>query len=483
MADADRIKKKSVRDVLHDMREEGIRFLDLKFVDVFGTLQHITVPAEVVDEKALNFGFSFDGSSVRGFQAITESDMILRPDPSSVFKDPFFDEPAFSLFGDVIDPIRYKPYRRDPRGVAQRAERLIRSLGIADNAFFGPEIEFYVFDEVRFDQSTQHGFYFVNSESAFWNTGQGDQKAANLGSRLPRKRGYFASPPGDRYHNLRSKMSDVLRSVGVMTELHHHEVGAPGQQEIGFRFGPLMEQADRAIKYKYVVKNTARRYDKSVTFMPKPLFEEAGSGMHVNLSLWKDGENLFYEQGRYGDISELATHFIGGLLKHAPALCAFTNPSTNSYRRLVPGYEAPINLVYSSRNRSACVRVPMATASPKQKRIEYRTPDPASNPYLAFAAILMAGIDGIVNGTEPEPPVDENIYEFAKTDRGRAIRSTPRSLEMAIDALERDHDFLLRDDVFPSDLIEIWIAAKREQEINYINLRPHPSEFSLYFDV
>jgi glutamine synthetase len=475
--------KKSARDVMREMQDEGIRFLDLKFVDVFGTLQHITIPAEVVDEKALNYGFSFDGSSVRGFQAINEADMILKPDPASVFKDPFFDDPAFSMFGEVIDPIRYRPYARDPRGVARRAERLVVSLGIADAAYFGPELEFFVFDEVRFDQSTQHGFYYVNSESAFWNTGRGEQNGGNLGSRLPRKRGYFAAPPGDRYANLRSKMSDVLRSVGVMTELHHHEVGAPGQQEIGFRFGTLTEQADRAVKYKYVVKNTARRYNKSVTFMPKPLFEEAGSGMHVNLSLWKDGQNLFYEHGGYADLSRTATLFIGGLLHHAPALCALTNPSTNSYRRLVPGYEAPINLVFSSRNRSACIRVPMTTASPKQKRIEYRTPDPSANPYLAFAAILLAGVDGILNGIEPAPPVDENIYEFARTERGRDMRSTPGSLEIAVEALERDHEFLLRDGVFTPDLIEVWIESKRKEEITYINLRPHPSEFSLYFDV
>lgn len=479
----EQLKKKSAGDVMRDMRDQDIRFLDLKFVDVFGTLQHITIPAEVVDESNLNFGFSFDGSSVRGFQKINEADMILRPEPESVFLDPFFDDPTFSLFGDVIDPLEYKPYARDPRGVAKRAERLVRSLGIADTPYFGPEIEFYVLDEARFDQSTQHGYYFVNSESAFWNTGLQQQDSSNLGSRLPRKRGYFAAPPGDRYANLRSKMSSVLRSMGVMTELHHHEVGAPGQNEIGFRFGPLTEQADRAIKYKYAVKNTARRFNKLVTFMPKPLFEEAGSGMHVNLSLWKGGENLFYKQGAYGDLSDLAVHFVGGLLRHAHALCALTNPSTNSYRRLVPGYEAPTNIVYSSRNRSACVRVPMATASPKVKRVEFRVPDPSANPYLAFAAILMAGIDGILNEITPPPPIDEDIYKVAETERGRKIRSTPGSLEIAINALEEDHEFLLRDGVFSRDLIETWIDTKREQEIHYVSLRPHPSEFSLYFDV
>ncbi len=474
-------KKKSARDILHEIREQDIEFLDLKFVDLFGRLQHLTLPAEVVDESSLQFGFGFDGSSVRGFRAINEADMLLRPDPHSVFLDPFFDDPTLSLFGDIIDPLAYQPYLRDPRGIAQRAERLIRSLGIADIAYFGPEVEFFVLDEVRFEQTTQHGFYFINSEGAFWNTGE--QPGENLGARLPRKRGYFAAPPSDRHSNLRSKMSKVLRSVGVETELHHHEVGAPGQNEIGFRFGPLTEQADRVIKYKHVVKNTARRYGKSVTFMPKPLFEEAGSGMHVNLSLSKEDQNIFYEHGGYGDLSQLAIHFIGGLLQHASALCAFTNPSTNSYRRLVPGYEAPINLVYSRRNRSACVRIPMATASSKTKRIEYRTPDPSCNPYLAFSAILLAGIDGVINGIEPSPPVDENIYTLADTDRGRAIQNTPTSLDEAIDALEKDHDFLVRDGVFTDDLIKVWIETKREQEINYINLRPHPSEFSLYFDV
>ena len=477
-------KPRSARDVLSDIREQEIRFLDLKFVDLFGSLQHVTIPSEAVDERSLEFGFGFDGSSVRGFRAIEEADMLLRPDPASVFVDPFFDAPTLSLFGDIIDPLAYEPYVRDPRGVANRAERLVRSLGIGEAAYFGPEVEFFILDEVRYDQTTQHGFYFINAEGAFWETGQsGGEKGQGSGYRLPKKRGYFAAPPGDRYANLRSKMSEVLRTVGVETELHHHEVGAPGQSEIGFRFGPLTEQADRVIKYKYVVKNTARRYGKLVTFMPKPLFEEAGSGMHVNMSLFKDGKNLFYEHGGYGDLSPLAIHFVGGLLRHAPALCAFTNPSTNSYRRLVPGYEAPINLVYSRRNRSACVRIPMATSSSKAKRIEYRTPDPSANPYLAFAAVLLAGIDGVMNRIDPLPPVDENIYKMAQSEQGRRIKNTPTTLDEAVNSLEADHEFLLRDGVFTEDLIEVWIRTKREQEINYIGLRPHPSEFSLYFDV
>jgi glutamine synthetase len=473
----------SARDALKLLREKDIRFLDLKFVDLFGALQHLTLPVEVVDEDTFHRGLGFDGSSVRGFQKIDESDMILKPDPSSAFVDPFFDDAAVSVFCDIIDPNGYKPYRKDPRGVARRAENLVRTLGIADNAYFGPEMEFFVFDDVRFDQSTQHGFYYINVESAFWMTGQEKGDKPSLGHIAPRKHAYFAVPPVDFYQNLRSKMSTLLRQVGVEVELHHHEVAAAGQNEIGFRFGPLLHQADSTVKFKYVVKNTAHRYNKTVTFMPKPLFEENGSGMHVNLSLWKDNQNLFYQFGGYADLSPLAINFIGGLLHHAPALCAFCSPTTNSYRRLVPGYEAPINLVYSQGNRSACIRVPLSGDNVKTKRIEFRPPDPSCNPYLAFAAILSAGIDGIQNAIEPPPPVDENIYQLVGTERGRHIKNTPGSLAKAIDALERDHDFLVRHGVFTPDLIDTWIRTKRENEIKYISLRPHPGEFNLYFDV
>jgi glutamine synthetase len=474
-------RKLSARDVLHEIREQEIEFFDFKFVDLYGSLQHLTVPADAVSESTFLNGFGFDGSSVRGFTGISEADMVLRPDPDSLFRDPFYDAPTLSTFCNVVDPVAHAPFSRDPRTVAQRAERLVRSLGVADVIYFGPEIEFYILDDVRFDQTTQHGFYFVNAEGAFWNTGQQSDQS-NLGFRLGRKRGYFAAPPGDLYHNMRCKISSILRTVGITPELHHHEVGGAGQSEIGMRFGPLTTQADRSIKFKYVVKNTARRYGKTATFMPKPLFEEAGSGMHCNLSMWKGDKNLFYEPGRYGDLSKLADQFVAGLLKHAPALCAFTNPSTNSYRRLVPGYEAPVNLVYSYRNRSACVRVPMVGSDKKRKRIEYRTPDPSANPYLAFAAIVQAGLDGIVNELEPPAPVDDNLYKLAGTERMKSIRNVPTSLEKAIDALERDHEFLLANGVFTSDLIETWIHHKREQEINFISLRPHPSEFLLYFD-
>ncbi|MHC5051651.1 MAG: type I glutamate--ammonia ligase [Planctomycetota bacterium] len=470
----------SPRDVLQRMRDEEIQFVDLKFLDLFGGLQHITLTAENIDEGAFLRGLNFDGSSVRGFQSIHESDLLLRPEASSAFVDPFFDDPTLSLFGDVIDPRGTKVYARDPRGVAKRAEQLLRSEGIADSASFGLEIEFYVFDDVRFDQATQHAFYFVNSEGAFWNTGQSDRP--NLGHRAPKKSAYFAAPPVDTEYNLRSKMVQLLRSVGVTPELHHHEVGAAGQNEIGFRFAPLVQASDNAVKFKYVVKNTAHRYERTATFMPKPLFEEAGSGMHTNVSLWKDGKNLFYESGGYADLSQLALHFIGGLLRHAPALCALCSPSTNSYRRLVPGFEAPVNLVHSQCNRSACIRIPFTGANPKAKRLEFRTPDPTANPYLNCAAVVMAGVDGILNRIDPPDPVDEDIYQFATSEHGKHLQSVPDSLNVALDALEDDHAFLLRGDVFTVDLIDTWLRWKREKELKHISLRPHPSEFTLYFD-
>jgi glutamine synthetase len=337
-----------------------------------------------------------------------------------------------------------------------------------------------VFDEVRYDQSTQHGFYFVDSDQAFWNTGESGGR--NLGHRTGRKSGYFAAPPVDSYHNLRSKMAVVLNELGIETELHHHEVGGAGQNEIGFKFDSLLKSADNAIKFKYAIKNTATRYGKTATFMPKPLFEEAGSGMHTNVSIWKGGKNAFYESGGYADLSQTALHFIAGILKHAPAICAFASPSTNSYRRLVPGYEAPVNLVYSNRNRSACVRIPFTGANRNAKRLEFRTPDPTANPYLSCAAVLLAGIDGVVNKIEIPDPVDEDIFQFATSEHGKHLRAVPSSLTEALDALEEDHEFLLRGEVFTMDLIHTWLKWKREREIEHVALRPHPSEFELYFD-
>ena len=470
----------TIRSVLQRIKDEKIQFLDLKFVDLFGTLQHLTMAANLIDESSFAKGFGFDGSSVLGFQTISNSDLILRPDPSSVFTDPFFDEPTLSCFCDIVSPQGNKPYSRDPRGVARKAQNLIRAEGIAEQAFFGPEIEFFIFDDVRFDQATQFGYYYLNNAAAFWSTGR---EGKNLGHIAARKRAYMAAPPVDQYNNLRSKIALVLRSVGLEPELHHHEVAAAGQSEIGFKFGPLLEQADNSIKYKYVVRNVVDRYDKTVTFMPKPLHQENGSGMHVNMSMMKDGKNIFYEPNRYADLSELAEHFIAGILLHAPALCAICNPTTNSYRRLVPGYEAPMNLVYSQSNRSACIRIPATATSPKAKRVEYRTPDPSGNPYLTFSSILLAGLDGIRRKLQPPDPVDEDIYKYVASGKGKDLRSTPASLEEAIRALEKDHDFLIQDGIFTEGLLENWINFKRKEELDYINLRPHPSEFILYFNV
>ncbi len=471
----------SVGDVLKQIRDAEIDFIDLKFTDLFGGLQHITFPAKTLDEGNFTSGINFDGSSVRGFQAISESDLLLKPDPKSVFLDPFFDDPTLSLFCDILDPAGYKPYSRDPRGVAQRAERLVQSLGIADTASFGVEMEFHLFDDVKFDQATQHSFYYVNSGSAFADTGKADQGA--IGQRAGQKGAYFAAPPLDGFHNMRSKMSKLMEVTGLEPVMNHHEVGAAGQNEIGFLHAPLLQSADNAVKFKYVIKNTAQRYGKVATFMPKPLFEQAGSGMHSNISLWQSGKNVFYQSGQYADLSRLAVHFIGGILAHARAVCAFAAPTTNSYRRLVPGYEAPIVLVYSQRNRSACIRVPFTGSNAKAKRIEFRTPDPSCNPYLALAAILLAGVDGVRRKTVPADPVDENIYDFATSEHGKLLQATPGSLVEALDALEADYEFLVQDGVFTEDVIDAWLRIKREKEIEYLSLRPHPTEFILYFDV
>jgi glutamine synthetase len=468
----------SARDVLKTIREDKIEFVDLKFVDLFGGLQHITFPADALDEGSFARGVNFDGSSVRGFQAISESDLILKPDPDSMFRDPFFDDATISMFCDILDPDGHKPYSRDPRGVAQRAERLVRSLGLADAASFGVEMEFYLFDDVRFEQSSRHGYYFIDSEAA---QQVGDRVPARL-HRPRAKNAYFAAPPRDPSHNLRGKISKMMAVVGLAPEMHHHEVGSSGQNEIGFKFATLCNAADNAVKFKYVVKNTAHRYDKIATFMPKPLFGQAGSGMHSNVSVWQDSQNLFYEHGKYADLSDFAVHFIGGLLHHASAVCAFAAPTTNSYRRLVPGYEAPTILVYSQRNRSACIRVPFTGANANAKRIEFRSPDPSCNPYLSLATILLAGIDGVRNRIEPPPPVDENIYKFATSEHGRLLQATPTALVQSLDALEDDYAFLVQDGVFTKDLIDGWLRVKREQEIDYLGLRPHPTEFELYFD-
>ncbi len=467
-------------EIQQTVEEKGIEFVDLKFVDLFGTLQHITLPVEELGEGLFVDGLGFDGSSIRGFQAIHESDMLLVPDPKTMFVDPFMADPTLSFFCHVVDPETRTIYSRDARGVALRAETYLRASGIADVAYMGPELEFFIFDDVRFGQSMNKAFYRVDSVEGCWNTGR--RESPNLGYKPRQKQGYFPAPPLDSYQDLRSNMVKVLRQVGVAAEAHHHEVASGGQSEIDIRFDSLLNMADQSVKYKYVIKNVARAAGKTVTFMPKPLFEDNGSGMHVHISLWKDERNLFYGKRGYAGLSSTALHFIGGLIRHAPALCAICAPTTNSYRRLVPGYEAPINLVYSQRNRSACIRIPMYTGGERAKRIEFRTPDPSSNPYLAFAAILMAGLDGIENQIDPPPPLDRDIYEYA-ANNGHDIQRTPSSLAEALDALEVDHEFLLKGEVFTRDLIEMYIALKRKAEVDYVRLRPHPAEFALYFDI
>ncbi|MDA2937589.1 type I glutamate--ammonia ligase [Acidobacteria bacterium AH-259-A15] len=468
------------RSLVKLIKEKNVEFLDFKFTDLPGLMQHFSMPIKEFSEGMFLEGLGFDGSSIRGFQPIDESDMLLEPDMQTAFIDPFMKHVTLSFICNVKDPITLKIYSRDPRNIAHKAERYLDTTGIADTAYFGPEAEFYIFDDVRFDQTYNQGFYFIDSEEGFWNSGNSDRP--NLGYKPRYKEGYFPVPPMDSTHDLRASMVKTMLEIGVDAELHHHEVGTGGQAEIDIRFTTLTAMADSLMKYKYVAKNVARRYNKTVTFMPKPIFMDNGSGMHVHLSLWKGGKNLFFESGRYGDLSELGEYCIGGILHHSSSLLAFTNPTTNSFRRLVPGYEAPINLIYSQRNRSACVRIPMYSTSEKSKRIEFRTPDPSCNPYLAFAAILMAGLDGIENKIQPPPPMDKDLYELPEEEKAE-VKSVPGSLDRVINALEEDHDYLLRGDVFTEDLLQMWIDYKRQREIDHVRLRPHPAEFALYFDI
>jgi glutamine synthetase len=462
-------------------KEQDVKFVDVRFCDLPGVMQHFNIPVEAFNEDAFTDGLMFDGSSIRGFQAIHESDMKLVPDVTSAFVDPYRKQKTLVVNFSIVDPFTDEAYSRDPRNIASKAEAYLRSTGIADTVYFGAEAEFYIFDDVRF-QTTQHSsFYYLDSAEAAWNTGR-DEDGANLGYKTRYKGGYFPVSPNDQMADLRDEMVRVLQEVGLDVERAHHEVGTAGQQEINYRFDTLRAAADDVMKFKYIIKNSAWQAGKSATFMPKPLFGDNGSGMHSHQSLWKDGKPLFFDERGYGGLSDLARWYIGGLLRHAPSLLAFTNPTVNSYHRLVPGFEAPVNLVYSARNRSACIRIPVTGSSPKAKRVEYRVPDPSSNPYLAFSAMLMAGIDGIKNRIEPADPIDKDLYELPPEEHAQ-IEQLPDSLPKALEALEADHDYLTEGDVFTRDLIETWIDYKRENELKPLSLVPHPLEFELYYGV
>ena len=468
-------------DVLKFIRDEGVQFIDVRFCDLPGVMQHFNVPASSFGADAFADGLMFDGSSIRGFQAIHESDMKLIPDPKTAFVDPFRAEKTLVLNFSIVDPFTDEPYSRDPRNVAAKAEAHLRSTGIADTVFFGPEAEFYIFDDVRFETRQNAGYYYIDSVEGAWNTGRVEE-GGNRGYKPRYKGGYFPVPPVDHMADLRDTMTQMLISVGLEVERAHHEVGTAGQQEINYKFATLTLAADQVMLFKYIIKNVAWQAGKTVTFMPKPLFGDNGSGMHCHQSLWSGGEPLFYDERGYGGLSDLARWYIGGLLHHAPSLLAFTNPTVNSFHRLVPGFEAPVNLVYSARNRSACVRIPVTGTSPKAKRIEFRVPDPSSNPYLAFAAMLQAGLNGIKNKIEPPAPVDKDLYELPPEEHAQ-IPQVPASLPAVLDALESDHDYLTEGGVFTPDLIETWIDWKRANEVDPIRLRPHPHEFELYFDI
>ena len=468
-------------EVLAFIKSEDITFVDIRFCDLPGVMQHFNVPAQTVDIDFFTNGQAFDGSSIRGFQAIHESDMKLIPDVRSAYVDPFRVEKTLIMNFSIVDPFTDEPYSRDPRNIAAKAEAYLKSTGIADTAYFGAEAEFYIFDDVRFETKQNAGYYFIDSIEAAWNTGR-IEEGGNQAYKTRYKGGYFPVPPVDHFADMRDKICLGLDDVGLEVERSHHEVGTAGQQEINYTYNTLLQSGDDMMKFKYVVKNTVFQAGKTATFMPKPLFGDNGSGMHTHQSLWKDGEPLFYDESGYGGLSDLARWYVGGLLAHAPSLLAFTNPTVNSYHRLVPGYEAPVNLVYSARNRSACVRIPIAGTSPKAKRIEFRIPDPSANPYLSFAAQLMAGLDGIKNRIEPPEPVDKDLYELPPEEHA-AIAQVPGSLPAVLDALEADHEYLLAGDVFTTDLIETWIDWKRVNEVDPIRFRPHPHEFEMYYDI
>ena len=463
-------------------KDQGVGIIDLKFTDMPGTLQHLSIPFSEWTEGNIADGYGFDGSSIRGFKAIQESDMLLMPDPDTVKVDPFCKIPTLSVICNIMEPNR-EWFSRDPRNIAQKAERFLKESGLADISYWGPELEHFVFDAARFDQTSHSGYYFIESDEGIWNSGAEKSLSggANLAYRPRYKEGYFPVSPTDTFQDFRSECVQKMEHFGIIVEKHHHEVSTAGQAEIDMRYDTLTSMADKVMIHKYVVKNVAHAHGKVATFMPKPLFGDNGSGMHTHQSLWRGNNNLFYDAGGKYLLSDTCRHYIGGLLAHTPALLAIIAPTTNSYRRLVPGFEAPVNLVYSSRNRSACIRIPEYFSSPASRRLEYRIPDPSCNPYLAFAAMLMAGVDGIINEIEPPDPVDDNLYELSPEEAAK-INQVPGSLEEVLDALERDHDFLERAGVFTHDFIDTWLEYKRKNEVDPVRLRPHPYEFFLYFD-
>jgi glutamine synthetase len=470
----------NAKEALQYAKKNDAVMVDLRFTDWPGTWQHCSYPIDFIDEDTFEDGQGFDGSSIRGWQSINESDMLMIPDPETAFMDPFFKHPTLVLMCDIVDPITRERYSRDPRYIATKAENYLKQSGIGDTAYFGPEAEFFIFDDARFSTGPDHSFYSVDSIEGSWNTGR-EEDGGNLGYKPRAQEGYFPTPPVDHFQDLRSEMVLVLQKLGIQVEAQHHEVATAGQAEIDMVFSPLRSMADQLCKYKYVIKQVARAAGKSVTFMPKPVFEGNGSGMHCHQSIWKDGKPLFAGSG-YAGLSEMGMHYIGGILKHSRSLAAFTNPTTNSYKRLTPGYEAPVKLALSSRNRSAACRIPMYSDSPKAKRVEVRYPDPSCNAYLAFSAMLMAGVDGIENKIDPGEPLDKNIYSLSP-EEAAAVPNMPGNLEEALCCLEEDHDFLLKGDVFTEDAISAWLEYKRENEVNPVRLRPHPHEFELYYDI
>lgn len=472
-------KDLSPKEVLEVIKEKNIQFVDLRFMDFPGLQQHFTFPVSQISEEVFESGIGFDGSSIRGWQSIHESDMLVLPDCRTAFIDPFSNIPTMVIYCNILDPITKERYSRDPRNVAQKAENYLISTELADTCYIGPEAEFFIFDNIRYDQTSNSGYYFIDSEEGIWNSGRDENP--NLGYKLRYKEGYFPIPPSDATYNIRSEMVALMLECGIKVECHHHEVATGGQAEIDMCYAPLTEMADQLTLYKYIIKNVAKKHGKTVTFMPKPLFNDNGSGMHCHISLWKGGKPLF-AGNKYAGLSQEAIWFIGGLLKHAPALVALTNPTTNSYKRLVPGYEAPVNIAYSARNRSACCRIPMYSASPKAKRIEFRVPDPSCNPYMAFAALLMAGLDGIQNKIDPGEPMDKDLYDLPPEEKA-LIPQVPGSLAQALNALSKDYEFLTKGDVFTEDVLKTWIEYKRVREVEAVNLRPHPYEFMLYFDI